>query len=354
MAEVQLGSRVISEHSRPYVIAEIGVNHEGSVDLAKRLIDGAQAAGADAAKFQTYKAESLASRDSPPYWDLNSEPTASQFQLFKKYDGFGAREFEALARHCESVGIQFVSTPFDDYSADFLDPLMPFYKVASADITNIPLLRHVASKNKPVLLSTGAATLPEIDLAVACLRESGSAEVVLLHCVLNYPTRDLDAHLRMILGLRHAYPDLIIGYSDHTIPDEEMTALCTAFLLGARVIEKHFTHDRSLPGNDHYHAMDESGLKRFLERVGRIEDLLGPTSLKTALPSEAPARRNARRSLVLRRDLEEDHVLTPADIIPKRPATGISPVFWDDVVGRRIRQALAEDHVLSWRDLAEE
>ena len=348
---ISLGSRSVTAHGKPYVIAEIGVNHGGSLDLAKRLIELAKEGGADAAKFQTYKAGTLASRHSPSYWDTRKEPTRSQYELFKKYDSFGPAEYETLARHCLALGIDFVSTPFDAAAVEFLDPLMPFYKIASADITNTPFLRQVAAKLKPVLLSTGASTLGEIDSAVATLRAAGCRELVLLHCVLNYPTPNEQAHLRMMAGLKRAYPDLVLGYSDHTLPDEAMTALTTAHLLGAAVIEKHFTHDKTLPGNDHYHAMDVHDLRRFVQRMDLVHELLGEGDHKQPTPTEAPARANARRSIVMVRDVAAGQVLLESDLTFKRPGTGVSPLHWDEVIGRRVAQPLEADHVLQWHDL---
>ena len=199
---VKLGKRVVENRSKPYVIAEIGVNHGGSLELAKHLIDQAQQGGADAAKFQSYKAGKLASRNSPAYWDISKEPTLSQFKLFQKHDSFGQDEYEELAEYCHQVGIEFVSTPFDDEAIEFLDPLVPFFKIASADLNNIPFLRKIASKGKPVLLSTGASKLGEIDTALETLTHGGCSDVVLLHCILNYPTDNDNAHLRMINGLK--------------------------------------------------------------------------------------------------------------------------------------------------------
>lgn len=350
---VTLGSRVITPASRPYVIAEIGVNHEGSMDQAKRLIELAKKGGADAAKFQSYKADTLASKHSPAYWDTTKEPTKSQHQLFQKYDKFGAKDYVALAEHCRTVGIEFLSTPFDDAAIDFLDPLMTFYKVASADLTNIPFLRKVGAKGKPVVLSTGASTLGEIDMAVDALDKAGGKGVVLLHCVLNYPTPDANAHLGMITGLKRAYPDRLIGYSDHTLPDPFMTSLVTATLLGAVVIEKHFTHDKTLPGNDHYHAMDVGDLGRYMEAVDKIQMLRGPSDHKAPIATEAISRLNARRSIVLARDVPIGRRLVSEDLTYKRPGTGISPQHWDAVLGRLTSRALEADHVLQWTDLGE-
>ena len=354
MRELQLARARLSDASLPYIIAEIGVNHEGSIDLARRLIDLAAEGSADAAKFQTYKAEKLASRHSPSYWDLSKEPTTSQFKLFQKYDAFGAGDYQLLARHCEHAGIDFISTPFDQDAVDFLDPLMPFFKIASADLTNTPLLRKVAVRGKPVVLSTGASTTPEIEAAVATLRDSGCRELSLLHCVLNYPTADENANLGMITVLRETFPDTVIGYSDHTVPDAEMTAVCSAYLLGARIIEKHFTYDKSLPGNDHYHAMDVDDLKRFRGNVDRLRSMLGDRSSREPIPTEEIARLNARRSIVLDATIPAGAVITEAMLTCKRPGTGVSPVHWDSIIGRRTAKALEQDHVLQWDDLVHE
>lgn len=351
MTTLQLSKRLLTPLSRPYVIAEIGVNHEGSMDQARRLIDLARQGGADAAKFQSYKADTLASRYSPAYWDTSKEPTQSQHQLFRKYDNFGPDEYVALADHCRQMDIDFVSTPFDDAAIEFLAPLVPFFKIASADLTNIPFLRKVAAMGKPVVLSTGASTLGEIDTAMDTLTCAGCQDIVLLHCILNYPTDNANAHLRMITSLKRAYPDRLVGYSDHTLPDDAMTSLVAAHLLGAVVIEKHFTHDKTLPGNDHYHAMDVHDLTRFVAQLDRVHTLLGPSTHKAPIVSESISRLNARRSIVLARDVAIGHRLETADLTYKRPGTGVSPLHWDEVLGRTVARALKADDVLQWEDL---
>lgn len=331
----------------PYVIAEAGVNHEGSMDIAKRLIDEAAEGGADAIKFQTYKAETLASKDSPAYWDTSKEPTPSQYELFKKHDGFWKNECEQLKKHCDAAGIAFLSTPFDVESAHFLNDLMDIYKISSSDITNKPFIRELCSFGKPIILSTGAADLHEIAEAVSWIEACGN-KLALLHCVLNYPTADENAALGMIPALKQAFPQYTIGYSDHTLPDD-MHILVTATLLGARVLEKHFTHDKTLPGNDHYHAMDKHDLKHFRERMGAILASVGEMRLR-ALPDEAPARQHARRSLVSARAIAKGQVITAEDLTWKRPAHGISPRNYDEVLGMKARHDLPEDTVLAWRD----
>lgn len=350
--QVNLGGIEVGEDTGPYVIAEIGVNHGGDLEQAKHLIELAKEGGAHAAKFQSYKAETIASRNSPSYWDLSKEPTTNQFQLFKKYDRFGEDEYRALAEHCGKVGIHFLSTPFDSASVDFLDPVMPFYKIASADLTNLPFLRQIAAKGKVVALSTGAATMSEVDLAVDELRRHGACDVVLLHCVLSYPTRYEDANLNMIEGLRRAYPDLVLGYSDHTLPDPDMDVLTASYLKGARVIEKHFTYDKTIHGNDHFHSMDVRDLARFTNRVAFLRTLMG-TRIRAPLEVERIPRLNARRSIVLTRDVRAGEVLTADMIISKRPGTGISPLHWDEVQGMRLATDLAEDHILQWRDVVQ-
>jgi sialic acid synthase SpsE len=350
MLDINLKNNLNAE---PYIIAEIGVNHEGSLEKAKEMILQTKKGGANAAKFQSYKANSLASKNSPAYWDLKKESTESQYKLFKKYDSFGKKEFVELAEYCKKVGIDFVSTPFDDAAIEFLDPLVPFFKIASADITNTPFLRKIAIKGKPVVLSTGASTLDEIRYAVETINNSGCQAITLLHCILNYPTPNKYAHLRMISGLIDAFPDLVIGYSDHTLPDENMTALTTAYLLGARVIEKHFTYDKKLPGNDHYHAMDVIDLKQFVDRLKTVRTLLGVDTEKKSISSEKISRKNARRSIVLSQNIKAGTKLAAHLITYKRPGTGISPLHWDDVIGRKVKIDLKEDHILKWVDLVQ-
>ncbi len=348
---IKLGSRVISATSRPYIIAEIGVNHEGSLELAHELILSAKKGGADAVKFQSYKASTLASKNSPAYWDTNKEATLSQYELFKKYDSFEASDYISLAEYSKTLDIDFLSTPFDDNSIDFLESIVPFYKIASADLTNIPFLRKVGLKKKPVVLSTGASNLDEINLAISTLNKVGCKDIALLHCILNYPTCNQNAHLRMITSLKSLYPTHIIGYSDHTLPDSNMSSLTTAFTLGAVILEKHFTHDKSLPGNDHYHAMDHDDLLRCNESIDHTYRLLGEITTKAPILTEDISRQNARRSIVLAKDVDSSTILTEADLTYKRPGTGISPTYWDDVVNRQVNKFLPADHILQWEDL---
>ena len=331
--------------SIPYVIAEIGVNHEGSMHTAKQLIDQAKEGGAHAVKFQTYKAETLASKDSPAYWDLSKESTKSQFELFKKHDAFWKEEMLELKQYCDGIGIEFMSTPFDIESAHFLNDMMDVFKISSSDITNKPFIEYICEFGKPIILSTGASDLFEVQQAVDWIKPF-NVPLALLHCVLNYPTPDANANLGMIMALKSEFPLNIIGYSDHTLP-KDMTVCMTATLLGAQIIEKHFTHDKSLPGNDHYHAMDMSDLKLFHSSLKATIEILGSFDV-VALEDEEKSRLNARRSLVAAKEIKKGKVIERSDLTFKRPAHGICPSEIQKVIGRVTQIDITEDEVLKW------
>lgn len=337
----------------PYIIAEIGVNHEGSLEVAKELVRAAARGGAHAAKFQSYKADLLAAKHTAPaYWDTTKEATQSQHELFSKWDNFGPAEYEELARECAACGIDFMTTPFDFEAVEQLSHLMPAIKVASADITNVPLIRLVVEQGKPVIISTGAATIHEVDAAVEIAMNAGALSVTLLHCVLNYPTSIENAQLAQIAALDERYGDKhTIGYSDHVTPEPDggVPALLTATLLGARVLEKHFTLDKTRPGNDHYHAVDEFDLARFTEQLARIRAGYGDGVRDVAI--QASAVKNARRRIIVRHTLPTGHVLSEADLIPLRSNIGIEVARWDEVVGRTLQEGIAADAPLEWHHL---
>ena len=343
---------------RPYIIAEMGVNFYDTaremnispLEAAKLYIREAKRVGVDAAKFQSYKAEKIASKNSPSYWDLSKEPTTSQFELFKKLDGFNQEDYEELCRYCREIGIDFMSTPFDYDSADYLYDLVDIYKISSSDITNIPFIKHIAKKGKPIYLSVGASYLSEVEEAVRAIKEEGNNDICLFHCVLSYPTQNEDANLNFIKHLKAVFPDVKIGFSDHTLPDECMTILTTAYMLGADVIEKHFTLDKTLEGNDHYHAGDPEDFRKAVDNFKLIQQILG-SDKKTVLECEQIPRKQARRSLVLTRDIKAGEVLTEKDLVAKRPGTGISPKYLDIVLGRKVNADLDEDSILTWENI---
>lgn len=346
----------ILEKQGYFLIAEIGVNYYdiakkekmSNIDAAKMMCRCAKEAGADAVKFQTYKAEKIASKYSPSYWDTDEEPITSQYELFRKHDLFGEEEYHEIAAYCESIDVIFMSTPFDFEAADYLDAMMDYFKISSSDITNLPFIRHIAEKKKPILLSVGASSEEEIGEAVAAIQSLGNM-LVLLHCVLEYPTPNEHANLNRIAALKEKYPDIEIGYSDHAKPDD-YEVIKTAYALGARIIEKHFTLDKTLQGNDHYHAMDVTDLKNIKQQLEKLKMIIGRGGLDY-LESENSARINARRSIVLLNDLKAGSIIQREDITFKRPGTGIAPKECDNVVGRCVGHDIKADVALKWSDL---
>ncbi len=335
------------------LIAEIGVNYYdiaarrgiSNMDAAKLMIKEAVDAGIHAVKFQTYKAGTLAAKASPYYWDITEEPTRSQYELFTKFDSFGYEEYRQLKEYSDEVGIEFLSTAFDIESADYLDGLMNVYKISSSDLSNIPFIEYQAKKNKPILLSVGASNEDEIERAVEAVRRNTSAPITLLHCVLEYPTPPEDANLLKIESLKRAFPDVYIGYSDHTKPTPDCDVIKTAYNLGAVLVEKHFTLDKTLKGNDHYHAMDPGDAVNILRAVERIKMLRGSGELKS-LDTESAARKNARRSVVSAGFIKKGSVITKDMLIFKRPGTGISPDRMDELIGCTAAVDIEDDTIL--------
>ena len=350
MNYIKLGKKIISNSSSPYIIAEIGVNHEGSISSAKKLILNAKKGGADAAKFQTYKAHLITSKYAPSYWDTNKEKIKNQFELFQKYDKFEEKQYSELYRYCKKINIEFISTPFDHKSVDMLDKYVNFFKVSSSDITNFPLLKKISTKKKPILISTGASSLKEIEEAITYLNKKKCKNIAIMHCILNYPTKDQDANLNMIKSLKKNFPNNIIGYSDHTLPCSEMKVVTTAYILGAKIIEKHFTINKKLQGNDHYHSMDLNDLKNLRKRIKNIDITIG-NSEKKYLSSEIKSRKFARRSVIAKNFIEKNKIIKKTDLICKRPGTGINPKYFNKVIGRRAAKDLKIDHIIKLKDI---
>jgi len=339
------------DYTQPYMIAEIGVNHNCDLKIAKKQIDLAKKGGANAVKFQTYKANLIASKFSPSYWDLNEEKTNSQYKLFSKFDKFNEKDYLILSNYCKKKKIDFITTPFDIECISYLKKIVSCFKIASSDITNFPLIKEVAKCNLPMIISTGASNLEEIKQTVNFIRRYNSKELIIMHCILSYPTKNKDANLLMINDLKKFFPKELIGYSDHTKPDREMMVTKNAFVLGAKVIEKHFTHNKKLKGNDHYHSMDFNDLKNFREEIKKIISILG-TSKKKPIDIEINSRKYARRSIVIKKNLNKNYKLKLSDLIIKRPGTGVLPKFLNKIVGKKINKNLKEDHILKWSDIS--
>lgn len=341
--------------SKPYLIAEIGVNFYDTasalnislIDAAKMYIKAAAGAGVDCAKFQSYKANTIVSKNSPAYWDLKKEPTKTQYELFLKHDHFGEKDYQELCNYAHELGLDFTSTPFDYASADYLESMVDFYKVSSSDLTNIPFIKYIGSKGKPVIISVGASYLSEVDEAIRALEDVGCKDITILHCVLSYPTDPKNANLNIIKTLKNVFPNVKVGFSDHVAPDETMMTLAVAYMLGAEVIEKHFTLDKTLQGNDHYHSGDPLDFKKAISNFRLIDTVLG-NEKKTVLECERIPRKEARRSLVLTRKIKSGETICKEDLMPKRPGTGIPPSFIDVVVGRKATRDLDEDTILTW------
>ena len=243
-----------------------------------------------------------------------------------------------------------MSTPFDIDAVNFLNPYLNVFKISSSDITNFPLIDEIRKKKKkPIILSTGASNLAEIKDALKLITKSVK-KVVLMHCILNYPTKDENANLNMISSLKKEFPECIIGYSDHTLPSKEMTNLVSSYLLGAKVIEKHFTLNKKIKGNDHYHSADKKDIIRFIKKIDKIYPTLGKCK-KDFIKSEIKSRKNARRSLVTSGDFLKGHKLRHIDLISKRPGTGISPTNLKKVLGRKLKINLSDDTILKWKHL---
>ena len=344
--KVKIANKLVGEGEPCFVIAEAGANHNGDVEIAKSLVIEAAKNGADAVKFQTYTAEKLVTRTAPKYWVDRGEPGGTQFSTFEKLDSLTETECRQVFELAKEMGILFLSTPFDEESADFLQELgVPAFKIASADITHHPLISHVAAKRLPMIVSTGLATVGEIEEAVSVMHQSGNDNIVLLHCVLSYPTAPKDANLSAMVTLQRVFPRYPIGFSDHTIG---LTIPIAAVALGAKVIEKHFTVDKSLPDSpDHPLSVDPRELRDMVESIRRVEEALG-SDRKGPVEAEKEAFRYARRSIVASVDIRKGTRITREMLTYKRPGTGIPPKFIDVVIGREAKRDVKEDEVVTW------
>ena len=318
--------------SKVFIIAEAGVNHNGSVELAKQLIDVAVEARADAVKFQTFKAEHLVSKraQKAAYQKETTDAQESQFDMIKKLE-LDMQTHEELIAYCKSKNIMFLSTPFDHESIKLLSDLgLEIFKVPSAEITNLPYLRDIGSMQKKVILSTGMADMGEIEDALDILRESGTKkeDIVVLHANTMYPTPMEDVNLRAMQTIGNTF-DVAYGYSDHTLGIEVDIA---AVALGASVIEKHFTLDKSMPGPDHKASLEPAELIAMVKAIRNIELALG-SSIKKPSRSEKPNMEVARKSIVAKSDIKKGEVFTEENVTVKRPGNGISPMRWDELLG---------------------
>lgn len=334
-----------------YFIAEIGVNHNGDIGLAERLIDVAVDAGADAVKFQTFFADQLTTRAArkAEYQKNNTGTNESQFEMLRKLE-LKPEDFRHLKAYCEARGIQFISTPFGIEAANLLAEIgVDGFKVSSGDLTYVQFLRHLASFGKPVILSTGMGTLEEVDQAMDALGALAEDKVSVLHCVSNYPASAAECNLRAMVTLRDRYRRAT-GWSDHT---EGGAITLASVAMGAEIIEKHFTLDRAMPGPDHKASLEPSELKLLIRQIRDIEAALG-NGEKIPSANERITAQVARRSVVAATDLAAGHRLTHADFAFLRPGEGLSPAEADRLVGRRLARGLQQGEYVMWQDLTQE
>ena len=328
-----------------FIIAEAGVNHNGSIKLAKKLIDAAAEAKADAVKFQTFKTELCVSKNAKKasYQEQTTGKDESQFEMIKKLE-LNAHAHEELIKYCKFKKIMFLSTPFDSDSIELLDGFgLEIFKIPSGEITNLPYLRQIGRLNKKIILSTGMANLGEVEAAINVLTQSGTdrENIALLHANTQYPTPMRDVNLKAILTMKEAFK-LDVGYSDHTLGIEVPIA---AAALGASIIEKHFTLDKNMQGPDHRASLEPSELKAMVEAIRNIELALG-NGVKKASSSESENINVARKSIVAKTGIKKGEIFSEKNLCAKRPGNGISPMRWDEIIGKTAQKDYKQDELI--------
>ncbi len=343
LQSINIDNKTINKTSPVFIIAEAGVNHNGNLEMAKDLIKKAAACGADCIKFQTFKAERVVTINAPKakYQMSTTDKTESQLDMLKKIE-LRPEDHAELKEITEGLDMVFLSTPYNFEDIDILENIgVSAYKVASGQIVELPFLRKIAAKGKPVLLSTGMATLDEIDEALATILETGNEKVILLQCTTNYPSKIEDANLRVIPAFQSEF-NALTGYSDHTVGEE---AAISAVALGARVIEKHFTLDKKLQGPDHSSSMMPDEFNTFVRKLRRVETALG-SAIKTPTEIEKENAVGMRRSIVASRNIKKGATINEESITFKRPANGLSPRFYDTITGKKAARDIVIDELI--------
>lgn len=351
MAKIKIGNFIIGENNPCFTIAEAGANHDSDVQKAFRLIDAAKEANADSIKFQTYKASRLTTKTAPKYWK-DDKQNETQYDVFKKLDHLTNDNWREIFDYAKEKKIMCFSTPFDSDSADLLYSLdVPAFKIASADITDLPLIKHIASKKLPIFISTGMASEEEISYAINTIEDQGNQEIIIMHCITSYPTKPEDANLEMISTLTKQFPDYVIGFSDHTIGTT--VPVCSTFY-GAKCIEKHFTFDQQLKTSpDHWLSLDTNGFKKLVSEL-RISEISKGSEKRIEFNSESEAVKYARRSIVSKNFIPKGTKITEDLLDVKRPGTGISPIHFYKIIGSNTIRDIEEDIPLQWEDISYE
>lgn len=331
-----------------YIIAEAGVNHNGDIDLAKKLVKIAKDAGCDCIKFQTFSADRIVTKNAKKaeYQAKNTKNNDSQYEMLKKLE-LSYKQFKELKNYCDEIGIDFLSTPFDEEAVDLLESIgVKAYKIPSGEITNKPLLQYIGKKNKKILISTGMSTLEEVQKAISWIEETGNKDIVLFHCTSNYPAPFESVNMKAMMTLKEVfgYP---IGYSDHT-KGIEISLMSVAY--GATIIEKHFTYDKMADGPDHKASLDSDELREMVEAIRHIEVAKGDGEKKPT-ETELSTREVARKSLVWSKDMKIGDIVQQEDLCCKRPGTGVQPENRELFIGKRIIKNCTEDTLVSWYDI---
>jgi len=344
MKKIRIGNKLIGEGEPCFIIAEAGVNHNGDVELAKNLIEVAKNAGADAVKFQTFKTEEIVTQNAEKAgYQKETTGEGYQYEMINSLE-LSKKEFGELAEYARKKDIMFLSSPFDSESVDLLYKLnVPAYKVASGEITNFLLLDYIARKGKPIILSTGMSTLGEVEEALNVIRSEGVKDVILLHCVSNYPAKIVEVNLRAMQTLKCAFK-LPVGFSDHTLG---ITVPIAAVALGACVIEKHFTLNRNLPGPDHKASLEPNELKEMVKTIKDVERALGD-DIKRPTKEERKIKKVARKSIVAKVNIPKGTIITKWMLAIKRPGTGLMPKYINKVIGKKARSDIKKDEIFSW------
>jgi len=344
--DILIGQKVIGSESAVFVVAEIGINHDGSASQAEKLIDAATESGADAVKFQSYRVDRLLIPSRERYAQ-QMDGAESAYQMLRRCE-LSWEDQAKLKKHADAKGVLFISTPFDEESADFLDSIgVPAFKIASADVTHVPLLCQVASKGKPVLLSTGMSFLGEVADAIYHLRSGGAKEILLMHCVSSYPASPKHMNLRALQTLR-SYFELSVGLSDHS---EGIHLSLVATALGAVLVEKHFTLDKNASGPDHKASIDPHDLKLLVKNLRDVEASLGD-GRKRPSDAEEESRVSCRRSIVAAVDIRAHETVARWMLTFKRPGSGLEPRHLEKILGMAARRNIGKDTILQWEDLA--
>ena len=345
---IKIGNNIISKDGPTFIIAEAGANHNKDMSLAKKLIDAAVESGVDAVKFQTFKSESVVTKNTgmAEYQEKNTGIKESQQEMLKKLE-LNFESFIELKKYCDQKGILFLSTPHSPEAIDFLDDLIPAYKIGSGDLTNLPFLEKIAKKNKPMILGTGMSTIEEIQEAVSAIKKIGNNQVILLHCTTSYPCPLENVNLNVLVTLKNKFNN-IVGYSDHTI---SLDVPVVAVSMGAKVIEKHFTLDKNLPGPDHKASLNPSELKEMVLKIRNVEKYLGNYEKKPS-EEEIEIAKIARKSIVAAKDIGCGEILTEDSLAIKRPGTGIKPKEIYSIVGQKSKFKIEKDTLIS-REMVE-